>query len=91
MVLVIKNLPANAGDVRDTSLIPELERSPGAGHGKPLQHSCLENPKEGGAWWAIVHGVTEWTRLKRLSTQAPVAETLNFQCREHKFHPWSGN
>ena len=40
----VKNLPANAGDIRDTSSIPESERSPGGGHGNPLQHSCLENP-----------------------------------------------
>ena len=48
-VLVEKNLPANAGNVRDTSTIPELGRCPGGGHGSPLQHSCLENPKERGA------------------------------------------
>ena len=39
--------------------IPELGRSPGEGNGNPLQYSCLENPMEGGAWWATVHGVTE--------------------------------
>ena len=44
VVLVIKNLPANAGDVRDTGSIPELGRSPGGGHGNPLQYSRLENP-----------------------------------------------
>ena len=38
-------------------LIPGLGRSPGEGHGNPLQYSCLENPTDGGAWWAIVHGV----------------------------------
>ena len=46
IVLVVKNLPANAGDIRDAGLIPELERSPGGGHGNPLQYSCLENPIE---------------------------------------------
>ena len=46
----------NAGDV---SLIPGLEISPGEGHGYPFQHSCLENPMDRGAWWAIVHGVTK--------------------------------
>ena len=48
--LVVKNLPANAGDLRDTGLIPELGRSPGEGCGKPLQYSCLGNPMDGGAW-----------------------------------------
>ena len=43
-VLVVKNLPANAGDLRDTGLIPVSERSPGVGHGNPLQYSYLENP-----------------------------------------------
>ena len=50
MVLVVKNLPANAGDIRDASLITESGRSPGEGHGNPLQYSCLENPVDRGAW-----------------------------------------
>ena len=41
----------------DTSLIAGLGRSPGEGNGNPLQYSCLENPMDRGAWWAIVHGV----------------------------------
>ena len=44
VVLVEKNLPANAGDIRDMGLIPGLGRSPGGGHGNPLQYSCVENP-----------------------------------------------
>ena len=44
VVLVVKNLPANAGDIRDVGLIPGLGRSPGGGYGTPLQYSCLENP-----------------------------------------------
>ena len=56
---VVKNLPANAGDVRDAGLIPGLGRSAGGGHGNPLQYSCLENPRDRGAWWAMVHRVTE--------------------------------
>ena len=69
VVLVVKNLPANAGDVRDMGLIPELGRSPGGGHGNPLQRPCLENFIDR-AWWATVHGVTQsQTRLKRLSMQ----------------------
>ena len=66
---MVKNLPANAGDVRDMGLIPGSGRSPGEGNGYPLQYSCLENPKDRGAWWAIVHRVTKsWTLLKQLST-----------------------
>ena len=62
MVLVVKNLPANAGDTREADLIPELGRSPGGGHGNPLQHSCLENPMDRGAWRATIHMVTKsWT------------------------------
>ena len=49
---MVKNLPANAGDIRDASSIPGLERSLGEGNGNPLQYSCLENPMDGGAWWA---------------------------------------
>ena len=55
---VVKNLPANAGDARDTGLIHVSGRSPGEGNGYPLQYSCLENPMDRGAWWATVHGVT---------------------------------
>ena len=69
VALVVKNLPASAGDIRDTSSTPGSGRSPGGGHGNPLQYSCLENPMDRGAWWATVHGVTKrWTRLERLST-----------------------
>ena len=53
---MVKNPPANAGDTRDEGLILELGRSPGGGHGNPLQHSCLENPMDRGAWWATVPG-----------------------------------
>ena len=57
--LVVKNLPAKAGDVRDVSLIPGSGRSPGGRHGNSLQYSCLENPMDRGAWQATVHRVTE--------------------------------
>ena len=64
LLRVVKNLPANAGDIRDVALIPGLERSPEEGHGNPLQYSCLENPMDRGSWWATVHRVTKsWTRL----------------------------
>ena len=55
----VKNMPANAGDVRDTAWIPESGRSPGGGSGNPLQYSCLENPTDRGAWQAIVHGLVK--------------------------------
>jgi len=57
VALVIKNLPANAGDIRDKGSIPGLGRSPGGRHENPLQYSCLENPMDRGAQWAIVHRV----------------------------------
>ena len=54
----VNNLPANA----DVGLNPGVERSPGEGNGSPLQYSCLRNPMDRGAWWTIVHGVTELDR-----------------------------
>ena len=50
VALVVKNLPANAGDIRDKGDIPELGRSRGGGHGNPLQYSCLKNPMDRGDW-----------------------------------------
>ena len=65
VALVVKNLPANAGDGRDPGSISGPGRSPGAGHGNPLQYSCLEIPKDRGARWSTVHGVAKsQTRLK---------------------------
>ena len=66
---MVKNPPANVGDIRDADLIPGSGRSPGGGHGKSLQYFCLENPMDRGAWWPIVHRITKsQTQLKRLST-----------------------
>ena len=56
---MVKNPPTNAGDVRDVGSIPGLGRSLGEGHGNPFQYSCLENPMDRGAWWAIVYGVAK--------------------------------
>ena len=56
VTLVVKNPPANAGDV---GLIPGSGRSPGEGNGIPLQYSCLENPMDRGAWRATVHRVAQ--------------------------------
>ena len=64
MVLTVKNPPANAGDIRDAGSIPGLGRSPGGGHGNPLQYSCLETLMDRGARRATVHGVAKsQTRL----------------------------
>ena len=59
VVLVVKNLPANAGDLRDTGSIPGLGRSSGRGHGNPLQYSCLENLMNRVTWQATVHRVEQ--------------------------------
>ena len=65
VALVVKNPPANAGDVRDLGSIPGSGRPPGEGHGNPLQYSCLENPMDREAWQGTVHGVTKsQTQLK---------------------------
>ena len=63
---MVKNLPANSGDIRDMSLIPGSGTSPGEGNHNPLQYSCLEKPVDRGAWGTTVHGVTEsQTRLRQ--------------------------
>ena len=65
VALVLKNLPASAGDVRDTGLISGSGRSPGRSHGNPCQYSCLGNPMDRGAWWVTVHRITKsWTRIQ---------------------------
>ena len=56
---MVNNLPASAGDAGDVGLIPGSGRFPGGGRGNPLQYSCLENPKDRGAWRATVHEVAE--------------------------------
>ena len=56
MAPVVKNPPANAGDIRDAGSIPGSGRSPGGGYGNPPQYSCLGNPMDRGAWWATVRG-----------------------------------
>ena len=61
----------SAHSAGDAGLIPGSRRSPGGGHGNPLRHSCLENPRDRGAWHATVHGVAKsWTQMKHLSTHA---------------------
>ena len=59
---MVKNPPANAGDIRDVSMIPGWRRSPGGGHNNPLQYSSLENLMDRGAWQDTVYGVAKsWT------------------------------
>ena len=78
VVLVVKNLPANSGDIRDAGSIPRSGRSPRERHGNPLQYSCLGNPMDRGAWWATVYSAAKsQTRPKWLSTQACKHQLFN--------------
>ena len=71
--LAVKESACNAGATGEMGSIPGLGRCPGGGHGNPLQYSCLENPIDRGAWWAIVHRVTKsWTWLKGLSMRVHI-------------------
>ena len=89
VLLVVKNPPANAGDVRDVSLIPRSGRSLRGGHGNPLQFSCLENPIDRGAWPTTVHRVAKsQTQLKRLcmhpnKTSVHIRRDLDSQRADH--------
>ena len=81
---MVKNLPANAGDV---CLIPGSGRSPGGGNGSPLQYFCQWNPMERGAWRATVHGVTKnWTQLSTHTQK----ENHTSQITEFSTSPWRG-
>ena len=71
MAGVVKNPPANVGNARDMGLIPGLGRSPGGGHGNPLQYPCLGNPTDRGVWWATVRRIAKSrTWLKWLNMHA---------------------
>ena len=67
---VLTNPPASARDTKDVGSIPRSGRSPGVENGSPLQHSCLENLMDRGAWWATVHGVTKSDKTERLSNKS---------------------
>ena len=58
-MLIVKNLPANAGVVRDLGSVPGLGGTPAVGNGNPIQYSCLENPMDRGVWQAVVHKVAK--------------------------------
>ena len=78
VALVVKNLPANSGDIRDAGSIPRSGRSPRERHGNPLQYSCLGNPMDRGAWWATVYSAAKsQTRPKWLSTHTHTQQVLN--------------
>ena len=84
VMLVVKNLPANAGDVRDLGSIHGSGRSPGGGHGNPLQYSYLDNPMDRGAWQATIHRVTKTrTWLKQPSTH-----TWTYECDVCQNQKW---
>ena len=75
----------NAEDLRDMGSIPGLGRSPGGGHGNPLQSSCLENPMDRGAWRATVHRVTKSrTRLKQLGTCVLLQDRFQMTTRNYE-------
>ena len=67
VALVVKNLPVNAGDLRDVGLPPGLGRSPGEGDGNPLQYLALRIPIDRGAWWATIHEVTKLDMTEKLT------------------------
>ena len=78
MQLVVKNPPANEGDIRDADLFPGLGRFPGVWHCNPFQYSCLENPMDRGDWWATVHWVSKsQTQVKQLGLHAPFIGRLS--------------
>ena len=78
---VVKNSPANTRDIRDVDPTPGSGRSPGGGHGYPLQYSCQENTTDRGVWQAPVHRVTKsQTRLEQLSTHTQAVSTLACHC-----------
>ena len=85
---VVKNLPANAGDIRDTGSISGSGRSPGGGNGNPFQYFCLKNPIDRGAWRATVHGVTKCQTWP--STHAGIRNNINTNKARNTPRSYSG-
>ena len=86
-----KESACNAGDIRDTGLIPGSGRSPGGGHGNPLQNSCLENPMDRGAWWSIgwQSVAHDWSELACTQMHHDTAMRLVMELwKSHTFTPW---
>ena len=83
---MIKNAPAIAGDIRDAGSTPGSGRSPGEGHGNPLQYPCLKKLMDRGTWHATVHRVTKsWTQQKQLSTHVTPYNTYAISNSINKF------
>ena len=83
---MVKNPPADAGDIRDVGSISGSGRSPGGGNGNPLRYSCWENPKGRGVWQTTVHRVTKnWTQLKRLMMHACDKAAAGFERADTNF------
>ena len=95
VALVVKSLPASAGDIRDTGLIPGSGRSPGGENGNPLQSSCLENPVGRGSWWATVHEGAESdttesnVALARLWFILSTSRLIMFVCLFNRIPCWT--
>ena len=88
--LVAQTVKASAYNVGDLGSIPRLGRSPGEGNGNPLQCYCLENPRDGGAWWAAVYELPQnQTQLKLLSSSSSVYYLIpegNLKCLTHSWY-----
>ena len=84
MVLVVRNLPTNTGDIGDTGFIPGLGRCPGEENGNPLQYSCLENPMDRGSWQATVHGVAKRVRHDFATKQQRRASHIFQRCQQQQ-------
>ena len=76
--LIGKETTRNAGAAGDMGLMPGLGRLPDGGHGNPLQYSCQENPKDRGAWWAIVHRVAESDKTETTEHTSTYAYVTDF-------------
>ena len=103
VALVVKNLPTKAREVRDVGSVPGSGRSPGGGHGNPLQYSCLENPMDRGAWRATVTGSQRVRHNWSMSMYVHTSDNCYHRrprwlsgkeyfcwCRRRRFDPWIG-